>query len=159
MQFSSTLTHSSRTGSTRTVSPDRLGEFIREDISRNAPRVRDVGESFVTQLQGSKSLWPSRGHTRNFGPYSQGRSVRHFRVGGQSRSAGGQFGRVQLRNNAQNKGGRYYAGYVDQGIGRFGNTVSPSRYRLNYKAVKRTWDLYRGEVLRRAVRNRSRYGR
>ena len=144
VDFAARIVHVSPTGVTTRVEGQfggsvALGAFVRDDITHDAPGPLLVARTFATLLAGPRSLWPAAGQTRNRGPYASGVSARAF-TARQSRDARGRFGHVVLTNDARNRRGQAYAGWVDQGIRSGGGTVSPGRYRANHRAVARTWD-------------------
>ena len=134
-----------------------LGEFIADGIAAAIVRPSHMANAFKTVLQGKSSYYPSAGTTANRGPYATGNSVRQFRVG-QARNAQGRFERITLFNDARNKSGKAYPGYVVQGIGWGGRRVSPARYRANFDAIRRTWDDRRGAIFDLADQLRGRRG-
>lgn len=118
-----------------------LGRIVLADVRGVAPKPSEVARELVRELQGRRSFWPSTGTTRNRGPYATGLSVGSFRAV-QGRSVTGQFGRYAVINDARNRRGDAYAGYVNEGIRSGGLPVSPARYAANYNAVARTWDMF-----------------
>jgi len=136
------LTYVSSTGTrSRIEGPEgggvSFGEAVREDIRSRLP-MRRLCELFVRELKGRRSQWPSNGPTANDGPYAIGRSRQAFRVQ-QARDIRGRFGRGEIVNDARNKSGRPYAGWVNQGIRSGGGRVSASRFMANYNAVAVTF--------------------
>jgi len=138
MKFAGEITHIDPKGQVRRVPATSFGQFIREETDDQLVPITTVALQFKKILTGHSSYWPSRGRTANYGPYSKNNSIRLFSVT-QSRTQAGRFSRIIMRNDARNKKGVAYAGYVARGIRSGGGTVSPDRYRANYDAVHRTW--------------------
>ena len=114
-----------------------LGDVVRDDVLELAPGPTEVGKKFVRYLASAQSHWPSRGRTRNSGPWATNTSVRRFRAQ-QVRTGRGRFSNVALLNDARNRSGRPYAAFVDAGV-----RAGPQRRAANFRAVERTWDQYR----------------
>ena len=113
-----------------------LGALLRDDVRELAPGPAEIGQKFVRYLATGRSHWPSRGRTRNSGPWATNTSVSRFRAV-QVRSARGRFSNVTVTNDARNRSGKPYAQYVDAGV-----NAGPRRRAANFRALERTWDQY-----------------
>ena len=148
MQFISRISYASPRGPTQALTTDAaespiggsavFGSLIRGALTSHAAKPSEVANAFVAALMGRNSQWPSAGQTANLGPYAEGVSVRLFRAV-RGRGSSGRFEPYTVVNDARNKRGIPYAGFVDQGIRSGGGTVSPVRYAANHTAVARTW--------------------
>ena len=160
MNFTGTISYGRPAGRSRTVlrtaapAVGGLTEFgelqrqaVRDDIRGQAPRPSEIAAKFLEVLRSRRSEWPSTGLTANTGPYATDTSVRSF-LARQGRTETGAFRPWVILNDARNARGVPYAGFVDQGIRTGGAQVSPSRYRANHRAVRRTWDANIGDILR-----------
>ena len=123
-----------------------LGNVVQAILEERVVRPSFVGRAFVEALGSTRSLWPARqGQTRNVGPWARGVSFMRFRSG-QTRQGRGRFGEVEVSNDARNRKGAPYAGYVDTGV-----RAGPARRQANVKAARRTYERNERSILTRAL--------
>ena len=122
-----------------------LGGLVRSNVLAVAARPSDAAAVFLQILGSSRSQWPAAGTTANRGPWATGTSVAAF-CGRQGRTATGQLREWVIFNNATNRRGTPYAGFVVQGIG-----AGPVRAQANTDAVRRTWNANLPAILRQAA--------
>jgi len=138
VQFTGEVTHFGPEGQVKRVPAASLGQFIRDQADDQLVPITKIANALKSVLTGRQGFWPAKGQTANLGPHARGYSVNQFSVP-QSRTAQGKFSHIIMRNDALNRSGKPYAGYVAQGIGVGGARVSPERYRANFDCVGRTW--------------------
>lgn len=125
---------------------DQLAETIRSDIADRTPGPIVVTRELAAELGRRRSFWPSTGRTRNIGPWATGLSARRFRAS-QGRDSRGRFGASgRLANDAKNRSGVPYAGYVVRAV-----NAGPVRAAANFDAVRRTWTFNAQRILRRLL--------
>ena len=160
VDFKARLTYFSARGTATEVGAGGsvgFGPLVRDALDDIVLRPSFVGDEFVKVLRSRRSQWPATGQTRNRGPFALGVSVVSFRRV-QTRDARGRFSSVQIINEARNARGIPYAGFVDEGIRTGGARVSPARYRANYRAVRKTWDMNLPDILAGGQRRQLRAG-